>query len=312
MLASARAVARCSRVAASSAATGAQVHFSLDRSVVERLDRLEQQLADIQALVTRSYERHEDGAALVAEMRRAPGYGDAWGPDPLVTVRIATYNRPGVLTDRALASVLRQTYLRWEAVVVGDACTDDTAERVAGIGDPRIRFENLAVRGPYPDDERARWLVAGSAPMNRAIELARGSWIAALDDDDEWLPDHIEALLAEARRTRAEVVYGKNSLRDTRNGRLIDVQIGAWPPERGAFTFQDAIYHSGLGRFRYDLNARFAGEPGDWNLARRMWSAGARFAFLDRLVTTVHFSPKQPEIRRWREEIVRTKGYIDG
>jgi glycosyltransferase involved in cell wall biosynthesis len=288
------------------------MHFSLDPSVPERLDRLEQQLADIQALVTRTYEHHEDGAALVAEMRRAPDYDDAWAPDPLITVRIATYNRAGLLTDRALASVLRQTHPKWEAIVVGDACTDDTAERVAQIGDPRIRFENLPVRGPYPEGERARWLVAGSAPMNRAIELARGAWIATLDDDDEWLPDHLEALLAEARRTRAEVVYGKNSLRDTRNGRLINVQIGAWPPEKGSFTFQDAIYHSGLRRFRYDLNARFAGEPGDWNLARRMWSAGARFAFLDRLVTTVHFSPKQPDIRRWREEILRTRGYVDG
>ncbi len=93
--------------------------------------------------------------------------------------------------------------------MIGDACTDGTASRVAAVGDPRIRFENLPVREPYPRRPRAHWMVAGTGPMNRGLELASGAWIAALDDD-EWELDHPEALLREARRTLGEVVYGRH------------------------------------------------------------------------------------------------------
>ncbi len=55
-------------------------------------------------------------------------------------------------------------------LIVGDHCTDDTAERIAALGDPRIRFINLPARGVYPAEPFARWCVAGAAPMNHALE----------------------------------------------------------------------------------------------------------------------------------------------
>ena len=45
--------------------------------------------------------------------------------------------------------------------------------------------------------------------------------------------------------------------------------------------------------------AYLAGEPGDWNLARRMWQAGVRFAFLDRIVTTYYWVPHDEQGRAW-------------
>ena len=75
--------------------------------------------------------------------------------------------------------------------------------------------------------------------------------------------------------------------------------VGAWPPILGEFGFQGAIYHAGLRCFEMDLNARFAGEPGDWNLARRMWETGVRFAFLDRIVTTYYWAPVDAAGRAW-------------
>ena len=99
--------------------------------------------------------------ALRAGADHRAAYADT---EPLVTVRIATYNRAETVCERALASVRRQTYERWEAVVVGDACTDDTAARVATIGDPRIRFHDLGARDPFPDDPCAS---AGSWRVSR-------------------------------------------------------------------------------------------------------------------------------------------------
>jgi len=63
---------------------------------------------------------------------------------PAISVVIATYNRSRAL-GYAIESVLGQTFADWELIVVGDACTDDTAEVVARYveADPRVRFVNL-------------------------------------------------------------------------------------------------------------------------------------------------------------------------
>ena len=84
--------------------------------------------------------------------------------DPLVTVRVATLNAGQLLRDRAIESVLKQTYRNWEMVIVGDGCGDNTEEIVRSIGDRRIKFVNLPHRGIYPEDARLRWLVAGAIP----------------------------------------------------------------------------------------------------------------------------------------------------
>src|SRR5215471_15372897 len=50
--------------------------------------------------------------------------------------------------------------------------------------------------------------VAGAPSMNFAASLAQGSWLAPLDDDDEFEPDHIEVLLEAALRGHHELAYG--------------------------------------------------------------------------------------------------------
>ena len=91
-------------------------------------------------------------------------------PEPLVTIRIPTYVRSRLLVERALPSIARQTYQNFEVIVVGDGCTNDTAERIEAFGDPRVRFVNLPYRYPYPDDPEDRWTVAG-AGSNAAPSL---------------------------------------------------------------------------------------------------------------------------------------------
>jgi hypothetical protein len=252
------------------------------------------------ALAALALERTERWPERLAELRASPAWARAYTEDePLVTVRIATYNRAVMVCERALESVRRQGYEHWEAVVVGDACTDDTAERIAALGDPRITFHNLPARGPYPDDPYARWLVAGIPPMNAATARASGAWIAPLDDDDEWSDDHLEVLLAVARDREAELAYGR--LRGRMQEPPIEITLGSWPPRQGAFGFQAAVYNAALADFRYEMACRFLGEPGDWNLARRMWEAGVRFTFVDHVVATWYRDrPVESEIQLWR------------
>lgn len=268
----------------------------------QALQDIEGRLADVQALTARVYEYAQDWPAQLQRIRETAGYLQAWNDtNPLVSVRIATYQNPELLCDRALRSVQQQSHENWECIVVGDADSEATAQQIRTIGDPRIIFLNLPFRGPYPDDPASRWRVAGIPAMNRGTQAANGMWIAPLDHDDEWDEDHIEVLLDHARTSGAELVYGKLRVRDAESRRLVNNVVGSWPPVEGQFGFQGALYHAGLRSFQMDLNARFAGEPGDWNLARRMWEAGVKFAFLDRVVTTYYWTPKDAAGRTWLE-----------
>jgi hypothetical protein len=100
---------------------------------------------------------------------------------PAVSVVIPTYNRRRRV-ERAVASVLAQTFEDFELVVVDDGSEDGTRESLAGL-DPRLRLHRQANRGP-------------AAARNAGIRLARAPTVAFLDADNRWLPDHLEVLAA--------------------------------------------------------------------------------------------------------------------
>lgn len=204
--------------------------------------------------------------------------------NPLVTVRIATYNRGPLIVERALASVLNQSYKNLEILVVGDACDEATSEAVQGARDERVRFVNLPTRGVYPEDPRARWAVAGTHPMNAALFLARGSWIAPCDDDDSFTPTHVERLLTHAVENRLEMVWSRAALR------FGDEWWVTWASElrMSQISHGSVLYSLGLRFFRHSDTCWKLGEPGDWNLWRRMRDAGVRMGFLDEL-TYLHY-----------------------
>lgn len=113
-------------------------------------------------------------------------------PEPLVSVVTPTKNRSRLLAD-AVASVERQRYRNWELIVVNDGGAD-VASLVQRVS-PRTRYIGLsASRGP-------------SAARNEAIRAARGEVLAFLDDDNLFLPSHLETLVAALRATGAGVVY---------------------------------------------------------------------------------------------------------
>src|SRR5690242_87460 len=98
---------------------------------------------------------------------------------PLVSVIIATYNRSQPL-GHAVQSVLDSTFTDWELIVIGDSCTDDTAQCMAAYTDARIRFVNLPDRC---GDQ--------SGPNNHGVAISRGRYLAFLNHDDYYLPDHL-------------------------------------------------------------------------------------------------------------------------
>jgi glycosyltransferase involved in cell wall biosynthesis len=264
-----------------------------------RIAVIESELTRMRALVERLPEWIENWPRQLAELRRSDSYAEAYTGSPLITVRIATYENVDELLTRAVPSVLAQTYSNWELLIVGDGCTDEVAEQINALDDARINFWNRSVRGPYPEDGYERWLVTGTRPYNEALAAANGAWIASVDDDDEWAADHLEVLLREAQQTDAEIVYG--TMRVLIEGSEAQTSVGAWPPQRGDFTFQAALCHGALRHFRYDPHAYLLEEPADWNLVRRMLDAGVRFGFLDREVGTYHVGADDIHAWWWLE-----------
>jgi glycosyltransferase involved in cell wall biosynthesis len=99
------------------------------------------------------------------------------GAPPTVTVIITTFNRSALVVE-AIESVLAQTYRDFEIIVVNDGSTDDTRAVLARYGD-RIRCIHQANAGL-------------NAARNAAIDIARGTYFALLDDDDLWEPGKLE------------------------------------------------------------------------------------------------------------------------
>jgi hypothetical protein len=95
-----------------------------------------------------------------------------------VSVVIPAYRRPDMV-ERAIRSVLGQSVAPQEIVVVDDASGDETGARASALGARVIAHrENLGEGGA----------------RNSGLEAARNEWVALLDCDDEWLPQHLEAL----------------------------------------------------------------------------------------------------------------------
>lgn len=111
---------------------------------------------------------------------------------PFFTVVIPTHNRSNLL-NRAIKSVLNQTFDDFEIIIVDDYSNDDTSSVVGSFSDPRII---------YLKNSRAKGV---SGARNMGIFSAKGHWVAFLDDDDVWLPEKLESQYELAQKAKKTV-----------------------------------------------------------------------------------------------------------
>ncbi len=99
--------------------------------------------------------------------------------DELVSVVIPTHNR-GYCIERAIKSVLRQTWKNLELIIVDDASTDNTESVIREMEDSRIHYIKL------PENRGANYA------RNIGIKNSKGQYVAFNDSDDEWLETKLE------------------------------------------------------------------------------------------------------------------------
>lgn len=223
----------------------------------------------------------------LAKIRNSPRYQEAYTTEqPLISIIIPTYNRAKLIVERTLPSIFRQTYPNWEVIVVGDQMSDADAASLKDFRHPRVRFINLKRRGRYPEEKGPFWYSAGIKPVNLGLRIAGGQWIAHLDDDDEFLSDHLERLLELARSSRAEWAHAKTRFIADDGATEVGV-IGEPQPRLGGIARISSIYHAALKTFRYNQNCWKYYYPGDWDLWERFLEMEVRHVHLDR-VTAIH------------------------
>lgn len=211
----------------------------------------------------------------------------------MVSIVISTYNRPDRL-KRAIESVIGQTYKDWELIIIDDASTDATRKAVLPYCDTHPK-QILYYR-------REKNFGTDTRPKNEGILHAKGEYVAFLDDDNEFLPDHLMALVKSAEKNpTADVIYGQ---------RFIIFDDGSHEPILGTTSNyspallieQNYIDTSDVLVKRESLMAVGGFDERykkyvDWNLWVRMTKAGMKFVYVSKVLTRYHIHPDMKSSR---------------
>lgn len=112
---------------------------------------------------------------------------------PTITVAIPVYNDAEVV-GKAIRSVLSQTILPYELLIVDDGSQDDLVQVVTAYNHSIVRY----IKKEHSGLAKTR---------NFAVNNARGQYIAFLDADDFYLPDYIENIILTIENTKADMLY---------------------------------------------------------------------------------------------------------
>jgi glycosyltransferase involved in cell wall biosynthesis len=184
---------------------------------------------------------------------------------PLVSVITPTWQRP-VALSRAIQSVLAQTYQPVEHIIVSDGPDQAFIDSMTGLDCPHIWFDQLTEKDPF------RW---GHLARLRGLEMAEGEFIAWLDDDNAYRPQHLERVVGQLLASPgAGFGYAKSLFRD----RGTDYELGVMPPQYAQIDTSQIVHRREILEF---ATWRDEGqETIEWDLVDRWMKAGIGWTFV--------------------------------
>lgn len=117
---------------------------------------------------------------------------------PRVSIITPTYNQERFI-GQCIESVLAQTYLHWEQIIIDDGSTDKTGEIIAQYKDERIKY--------IRQDNVGIWRLGET--YNKALKISQGELIAVLEGDDFWPAWKLERQIAVFEREKVVLSFGK-------------------------------------------------------------------------------------------------------
>lgn len=113
----------------------------------------------------------------------------------MISIVIPSYNRAYIIS-RTLDSILKQTYLNWECLIVDDYSTDDTEAVINKYSQKDSRFHYI----------RNNRLKGAQGARNTGIIAAQGDWIVLFDSDNVMHPDFLEKCYKRQCDTHCDIV----------------------------------------------------------------------------------------------------------
>jgi glycosyltransferase involved in cell wall biosynthesis len=204
----------------------------------------------------------------------------------LVSVLIPTYNRCQILLERALPSVLAQTYQNFEIVIVDDGSTDSTYETIKALNNPKITvIRNSRKSYRYPNKALYHWFAGGVSALNEGLPNCKGEYVARIDDDDIWTEDHLEKLQTYLKDTNSEFVYSHILAKMSSSGKE---EIITNIPDRLGNTCT-WLFKSYLKNFKLNIHCwrKLNNRVFDVDVHSRMFKAGVKISYLEE-VTAIY------------------------
>ena len=206
----------------------------------------------------------------------------------MISIITSTFHRPELL-KRAIQSVLNQTYQDFEMIIVNDDPDHETKEVVSSFNDKRLIY--IPMSGKFGCDTR---------PKNVGVSKSKGEYIAFLDDDVAYRPDHLQCLLKEIEKSGVDVVYGDRWIYEGDKSVSIGIFHDFDPflmmrrnyiDTSDVLIKRDAIFSVGGFDERYKKYV-------DWNLWVRMMKAGYQFKRVPLVITDYHVYPHSKSNRK--------------
>ena len=204
---------------------------------------------------------------------------------PQVAVIIPAYNQSQYLRQ-AIQSVLDQTFIDWEAVIVDDGSSDDTRNVAHSFTDSRVRYIYQENRGL-------------SAARNTGIRSSTAPYLSFLDSDDMFLPEKL-ALLLDALEQQPELgmVAGQAIPVDEYNQRVGKIMDTPLPQQPERLLLGNPLHvGSVLLRRSWQEQAGFFDESlrsyEDWDMWLRLSVLGCRMSYVNKPVSLYRFHTAQ-------------------
>lgn len=145
---------------------------------------------------------------------------------PKVSVIMPTYNRADFIKESIL-SVLKQNFKNLEIIIVDDGSSDNTRQIINSIKDERIIYIYQKNKGR-------------SAARNKAIEVARGKYLAFLDSDDLFMPGKIKKQFEFLEKNLDYGMVYTSALNINEKGEVMDVDYKA---TKSGNIYQDIAFY---------------------------------------------------------------------